>query len=235
MGTRRQQLRRWARRVFRAWLVTVPVLLVAGWFTIHHRPGWYRPPDLDDDGLQRARRESANAADDFGDRLVLGGEFEVTLRASALNEWLAALPHVWPDAQRVFPPEVSELAIHFLPELAQVGAHLSRSGWEAIVNADFRGSLSSDGQSLIVEVVAARVGSLPLPRFMVQPWLARLTARTDESGLSSGGSGADSATPRTSGRFRFRNRFVWPNGERPFRIQSIRMTDSELHLQIHPL
>jgi len=215
--------------------VVVPVLLVSGWFIVHQKPGWYRPPDLDDEGLQRARRESANAADDFGDRLVLGGEFEVTLQESALNEWLAALPHVWPDAQHAFPPDVSDPAVHFSPALAQVGAHLSRSGWETIVSADVRASLSSDGREVIVEVVAVRAGSLPLPHFMVEPWLARFTARMDKSGSSSRGGGAGAAAGRTSAQFRFRNRFVWPNGERSFRIQSIRVTESALRLQIHPL
>ena len=56
-------------------LILLPVLFIAGWLVIHHKPGWYRPPTLAEEGMQRARREAVAAADDFGDRLVLGKTF----------------------------------------------------------------------------------------------------------------------------------------------------------------
>jgi len=223
-------LRRWRRRGGLALLVISPLGASALWLTFQHKPSWYRPVLLSADNFQRARREAVAAADDFGDKLVAGRPFEVTLRQQSVNEWLAALPEIWPEAKDALPPELSAPAVRFEPGLLRIGAHLERAVGQTILSVDLVPEVSKDGASIGIAARALRAGSLSIPRILferVLPWFdpqAPSTAPDDRVSIGQLFSGVTSS-----------NRFVWPNGERAFRIQSVSLIDGELHLNIEPL
>jgi len=203
-------------------------MLGAGWLVIHHKPGWYRPPTLAEEGLQRARREAVAAADDFGDQLVLRRPFEVTLTDSSVNEWLAALPSAWPEAKDWLPPELSEPAVRFTDGCLQVAAKLDRRELQTIVSFDVRPTVTEDAHAIAFTLEATRSGALRIPGWILEPWLrpALEANRPDRPG--------EAETNTGDALFSIPNDFVWPNGERAFRISAIEINDSQLRLTIEP-
>ena len=241
-------------------LVAGLVALIALWLTFQHKPGWYRPATLDEAGIQQARSQAVATADFVGDQMVRGEPFDVVLLDRSVGEWLAALPHVWPDARDSLPPEFSDLAVRFDEGKVQIGAHYAARQWQAIVSVDVLLRPSDDGSAIEIALSSAHSGSLPVPRAILKglldhllqsPWATRRVARSSAS--------LAVAYPRTKARHstagprhpaalqevqsvdelfegvRIRNRFVWFNGDRPFRIDSIRIDGGELRLRIDPL
>ncbi len=132
-------------------LVAGLVALIALWLTFQHKPGWYRPATLDVAGIQQARSQAIATADFVGDQMVRGEPFDVVLLDRSVNEWLAALPHVWPDALDSLPPELSDLAVRFDEGEVRIGAHYAARKWQAIVSVDMLLRRSDDGRA--VEIV----------------------------------------------------------------------------------
>jgi hypothetical protein len=218
------------RRVARAALFISPLMGVALWLSAQHKPSWYRPLKLDSESLQRVRREAVAQADDFGDRLVLGRPFEVTLTQREVNEWLTALPQIWPEANVAWPPEIHEPYVKFSPGTICLAAHVDRSVGQAILNIDLVPELSPDGRSVRVAASALRLGSLPIPRVLLERIASWVTPREAPENDAHRVALAELFSGLTTA-----NRFVWPNGERPFRIRSARIMNAELRLGIEPL
>lgn len=224
-------------------LAAIAVGFVALWFAFQHKPGWYRPAALDEAMLRRARSESVATADYVGDRLVERETFEVTLSDRAVNEWLAAMPELWPEARQAWPPELTEPAVRFDHGSIRLGGNIEYRGWRAIVAVGLTLTVAEDGRSIAVRLDGASGGSLPAPRAVLERWidpeLARLARRSAERGRS--GEGLDSvlSQARSIGDLyagvSVRNRFVWFNGHRPFRIGAIEVREGELKLRIEPL
>ncbi len=217
--------RHWARRAGRRALIALPVMLVVSWLVVHHRPGWYRPPVLDDEGLGRAQRDAVAAADDFGDRLVIRRAFTVTLLERRVNEWLAALPKAWPEAKELLPPELLEPAVHFAAGRLQVGVRLDRRELQSIVSFDLLPSVSADGRTLVFRLGAIRSGAMPIPVSLMERWLKPIIAEN---------ASRDAPVPADA-LFAIPNRFVWPNGERAFRIKNLTASDGQVLIDIEPL
>lgn len=215
----------WARRVGRRTLIALPVVLVVGWLVVHHRPGWYRPPVLDEEGLGRAQRDAIAAADDFGDRLVIRRAFTVTLVEGRVNEWLAALPAAWPESKELLPPEIGEPAVHFAAGRLQVGVKLDRRELQSIVSFDLLPSVSADERTLIFRLDAIRSGAMPIPVSLMERWLKPIIAEN---------AAGDAPAPEDA-LFAIPNRFVWPNGERAFRIKNLTVGDEQVLIDIEPL
>ncbi|MGB2984407.1 MAG: hypothetical protein WBE26_00875 [Phycisphaerae bacterium] len=240
---RTHKLRRLLARVLTAALVAGPVALVALWLTFQHKPGWYRPVILDEAGIQRARSEAVRAADYVSDQMVEGRPFAAVLHDRSVNAWLAALPHSWPEARDVLPPQISDPAVRFDSGELRVGAHYAAEGWQAIISIGVKLGVSEDSGAVEIALNGAHGGSLPVPRVVLEGILDHLLqtlhARHDRS--------IEAAEPLVSALrevqsvdelyegVRIRNRFVWFNGDRPFRIDSIIIDDGELRLQIEPL
>lgn len=238
------------RRGIAAALVTGPCLLVVLWLMFQHKPSWYRPATLDEAGLERARGEATGVADDVSDRIVQGEPFDLVLRDRAVNEWLAGLEGIWPDAQHVIPPELSNLATRFDGDRVRLGALCAGGRVRVILNAAFSVRVSDDGRNVAIALTGARSGSLPIPRAvldrMLNPLLSQQHSR-DVRSRTAAASGKAQPTPLESSLddvrsvddlfegVKVRNRFIWPNGDRPFRIDSIKIDNGELHLRIEPL
>lgn len=179
--------------------------------------------------MQRARREALAAADHFGDKLVLGRPFEVTLTDTSVNEWLAALPSTWPEAKEWLPPEFSEPVVRFVDGTLQIAAKLDRREIQTIVSFDLRPSVTQGGDVIAFTLEATRSGAMRIPGWLLEPWLkpaieADREGPTDPSDAKSGGA-----------LFTIPNDFTWPNGDRPFRITGVGISDSQLRLTIEPM
>ena len=229
-----------------AWGIGLGVGLVALgtlWLVFQHKPSWYRPVTVNETLLQKARRESAATVDTISRQIVQGRPFEVVLADHMVNEWLAALPHQWPDARRAIPPEISDIALSFDAGKIRVGALCVHGGWRAIVSVGLTPGVSADGSKVSVALAEAHGGSMRVPRAVLEDILQRALEYT----RSNPGGGNDNPTELGSilrdvlsveelfEGVSIENNFVWPNGERPFRIDAITVRAGELHLRLEPL
>ncbi len=242
-----KRLRRRGRRVVGVVLgaaatLGLAVLLVL-WLMFQHRPAWYSPARLNEAGIQQARSEATELADSLGDRMARGRPFEVVLIDRKVNEWLAALPHCWPEARRSVPSEISEPAVRFNAGRMHAGAHCESGGWRAIINVELALGVSEDGMSIEIALFEARGGSLQIPRAILGKLLDPLlrgvgdasSRSTDPAGEFLPDLGDVGSVDDLFRGVKIRNRFVWGNGDRPFRIDSITIGEGELRLGIEPL
>lgn len=208
-----------------------------------YKPGWYRPVVLDHAGIQQAERQAVAVADDVGDQMVEGRPFDVVLQDRSVNEWLAALPHVWPEARDALPPELTEPVVNFEDGCVKVGAHYAADGWRAIVSMGLTLDVSAEGSTVTITLLGARGGSLPIPRSVLHRVFDQLSrsAGSVQDEPENAGDALASALQEIESLddlfegVRIDNRFVWPNGDRPFRISSIQIDNARLRLHIEPL
>lgn len=255
----RNRLRLLLKRGFTIGLAAAPLLLGGLWLALHHKPDWYKPRTLDEEGVHQARSETVAMADYVSDRMVEGKPFDVVLRDRSINGWLAALPAIWPDAREVLPPEIHHPAVRFDDGCIRIGTHYVSRRWQAIVSVTLTTAVSRDGTAIEIALVGARGGSLPVPVVLLErilePMLRDMrAARAEEcrmsisdcrleeirptgphSALDNRQSTIDIAVEELFDGIRVKNRFVWFNGRRPFRIDSIRIEPGELRLRIDPL
>lgn len=239
----RRAIIRFAERAISTALVMSVPALIALWLTFQHKPGWYRPALLDEAGIQQARGEAVSVVDFVSDQMVKGRPFEMSMTNAAVNRWLCALPHIWPDAGTKWPPDFSEPAVSFESGGVRIGVHYARDGWRAIASVDLSLHVSDDGETLQVALCGVRGGSLPVPRAILDRVLGphlkgARTVRDD-------GHAADDPIVAILGDVQsveqliagvsIPNRFTWFNGRRPFRIESIEAVDGRLNLRIQPL
>lgn len=236
--------RKQVRRILIACLASSGIVLSITFLAAQHRPGWYKPVKLDplnEGALRSVRREATNTFDAFGDLLFEGKPFEFTLTDESINQVLTALPQIWPEAAETIPQELSELAVHFGKGWVRAGALVSAPNWKAIGSVKVSLSLNEDHSTIKAALVGANCGSLPLPRVVLEPGIDKNLK------VASGGSTNSKIMPSPdSDVVSFRsasqlydgisipNRFTWPNGNRKFRIKSVKLTDGKVQLEIEP-
>ncbi|MFQ5590337.1 MAG: hypothetical protein ACE5HE_04155 [Phycisphaerae bacterium] len=235
------------------------------WAMFEHRPGWYRPGQADDATARRAQVSAAEFVDSISDQLAGSQGIELIVNASEANDWIASLPRLWPEAARSLPPELSNLAIGFRPGAVHVGGYYTGDGWHSILNVTIALELCNEGSTLIVRLTDVHSGALPIPRAALAKVFGKLVGKaSDASGLDAWNPLAPSARrqrelipepspgrpaeQRPSGGLaglrsvdqlfegiRIDNRFIWPNGDRPCRISSLRISPGELRIGLEPL
>jgi len=214
------------------------------WFIVHYKPAWYRPPVADAATVERAKASLAACADRISDRLVLGRRFEVVVRADEVNDWLASWPSLDPRASIQLPDGCQQPAVGFAGGAVWLGAHVAQKHWQSIVSLAMVPALSADGATLHVRLDAVRGGSLPIPRAAVRELVDPLLNRARRSRWDT--ESGEEAWFRQVGRemasvedlftgVEFDNRFVWPNGERAFRIDALAIEPGAIKLVIEPL
>lgn len=216
---------------------------VALWLTAHHKPGWYQPAVLGEPALQRARKHAIATTDWISGQIVRGRPFEFVLHDQIVNEWLAALHTLWPEAKDILPSEMTNLAVGFDDGLIHIGCHYRGRWWQAIVSLGLVVNLSRDERSVEFVLGPVRGGALPVPRSIVHKLLDPLLyavghrrGQPAESELPARSSPRDAGSiDRVFDGITIENRFVWFNGHRPFRISAITIRNRELHLWIEPL
>lgn len=217
---------------------------VAGtlWLMLHYKPTWYSPAPLDDATVHSAQVSTAELLDFIGDRLARGESFEVTMADADVNKWLAALPRLWLDYEETVPPELNSVAVRFESGCCYVGIHYLSKTWQSIIHCVFSVGVARDDSGLLITMADLRVGSVPVP----QAALLRIAGRYDAPYPNAGVVRRDGqAANGKEGLTRYidelfagktvRNRFIWPNGERPFRIDSIKFDLGELRVGLAPL
>ncbi len=245
MAKKRRKLgRRIALRTLIALVVALPVVIALAWLAFQHKPGWYHPAVLDDVRADRARAEATTMADDVSGKIVHAEPFELTLTEREVNEWLAVLPQLAPEYQRSMPRELSMPAVSFEDGVVRLGTLCDIEGWRSVLSIGLRLGLSGDGRDVEVALIDARGGSLPVPQAALDRLFGAILDEerrlADERGRDER-STLDDALSRVSGvddlytGIKVRNRFVWPNGRRPIRIDSMSIGNGELRLRIEPL
>lgn len=219
-------------------ICALSVVLVIGaiWLTFQHRPGWYRPAAADEPTIQRAQTESAALADETSRQIVERKDFEIRLTDRMINDWLAAMPVLWPEAREWLPPGVRDPAVGFDDGEMRVGVFVEREGWRVIANASVAAEVSPDKSTINVMLRSVRGGSLPMPQGVVESLWERVVSgvrRGRIDGLHIAGPEGDAN--ESAHELAIRNRFVWPNGERPFRITRFDAQNGVLTIGMEPL
>jgi len=234
-----------------SWLIRRPYWLAAFgivaittiWLALHYKPVWYVPVSLSEAAALQARKEVASAYENVTLKIIEKSSFEVTLDEHTVTKWLAVLPTLWPEAREALPPEMSEPAVGFQEGRIYLGAHYRRKWWRTIVNLSVAVSLSNDGRFVVVTLEDVRCGLIPVWRTWLRKWLPKESLRghgVPNPGAIASGAQQYQSLPAESGSdlfsgLKIENRFVWLNGERPFRLRSIRIEAGKLRLGIEPL
>ncbi len=171
-------------------------------------------------------------------RMVAGQPFEVVLRGESLNEWLAAAPVSWPDMAEAIPPQVRGMALRLREGGLSLGVRYADERWESIVSVDTSLAMSPDGSSLVVRPMGVRVGAVHVPL----EWIAAAAAAVgpmdirelERSGLRSPTGPITKPADFAQGVV-FDNAFVWPNGERSFRIDALDIDERTARIRVSPM
>jgi len=221
--------------------LVITVFAVSVWLAIRYVPSWYAPPQLSDADLPRRRSSVARTLQDFTDRLIDGDRFTFKLSAHDINEWLAAREAIWPDADRRMPDWLHDPMLTFDDESIIIGARVQRGSWHAVLSTHIYVSPRED--DLVVRIGRTAIGAISAPagyvRDAVDDWLSLLLISMEkmpDSLYEILAAVRDTGTRQVlSEGIRVENRFVWPNGERPFRILSLKAADGWLTLVVEPM
>ena len=225
--------------------ITLMVVLVGGtvgfvtlWLIFQHKPDWYRPPPVNERMLRDIRSEVAEIVEGISQRIVRGETFDLSFTDETVNQWLAALPHVWPDARRNVPPELRDLVIRFDAGRIRIASLLVKGGWRAVLTVAVEVALSKDGRRVSLQLIEAHGGSLPIPHTVLAYMLGGLAIGGGDTAVRSGNPPTlhkpDTAADWLNG-VQVPNRFIWPNGKRPFRIDAIELTEGRIRLRLESL
>ena len=217
----RSTTRRWVSRIV---FYAGPVGVIAILFTLQHRPAWYSPVRLTDLEARDARADATRTADQMGHRLVAGVPFDMVLRDKNVNAWLTATPRAWQELFRSSEVDIADPAVAFIDGKVRIGALFRLGPWPLILSTNWKLTVSPDGESIDLRLVGVRGGSLPVPTGLLASVSGALQSyvggSTDESDQSMTQAAAEQAIPISAfiDGMPIENRFVWPNGERAFRI-----------------
>lgn len=215
----------WLRhRYFRLWgllsLITTVLVIVFVVGAATCRPSWYEPAAVDPARLRTDKQELVELFDSIGDALNNGQAIRCELDEAQFNRWLAARDEIWPlvgfefELEGASYPQIQLLEGNRL----RFGFTSTRSPVSVVMSVTLRLELS--GTDLLVHLEGVRAGALPIPRSLVTRAL-----RTQEGALDL----VDGAT------IRLPNDAIWPNGERPFRIESIEISAGRALVELAPL
>lgn len=217
---------------------------VALWLGLQYKPAWYRHVLGERSAPKRARAEAVRLADTLSDSLVAGRTVEMVLSDRVVTGWLAALPSVMPNADYQLPSGVTEPVVCFDSDgIIRVGARVDQSGMRSILNVGVRVELVEESRYIRVALVYAKGGALQAPRAVMERILKplfnpRLTSYGQVRGSFSQEAGTLPQVHSVDNLFdgvRMANRFVWPNGDRAFKIDGLRHEDGLLKIQITPI
>lgn len=217
--------RRWLtpRRTWALVTLASACLSVGLFLGLTCRPAWYRPPAVDYERLADDRRDFVSVLDAVGVALNQGRSIALTLRQEQVNRWLAARHDLSHEVIDLTLEGVSRPCVEFLADgSARFGATLRLGEWGAVLGVTLRARVRGD------DAVQAEWGGLTLGRVSVPrgvlAWVAgRELARYPEL-----------RTLLESGRYEALNDFVWPNGRRRYRIESLEVRAGVLEIRLGP-
>ncbi len=232
------------RTVFFVALVLAVVAAGTLWLTLQYKPAWYRQAIVERMSPKRARAEAIQLADTIGDSLVARQPTEIKLSDRGVTGWLAVMPSLMPQGQYSLPHGVSALAVRFDEAgFIQVGASVDQKGFRVILSVSIRIELVKQGQYIRMALDQANGGALHLPKallekvlnqFLQSEMVSRVSDKNDRSRSIDTFAKARTVDEWYEGVL-IPNRFVWPNGDRPFKVDRLTFSDSMLTIQIQPM
>lgn len=181
-------------------------------------------------------------ADHIGDQIIAGRPFVLELDERDMNDILAALSNIWPEAAAGWPQAVQRPMLTFSPGRLRVGFEYVPGENRGIVTADMAIAPSPDVAALMIRLDRAALGAVPVPRRVVlgelDPWLERMQAANQTRRTTGGEVGAptrEDLSPLIRDGIEISNLFTWPNGRRRFRVTSIEFSEGMCRLGIEPL
>ena len=223
MNARVEQTLRAGRRARRwiAVLLLVGAVLLVGFVGLFcaatYRPGWYQPAAVDFDRLPEDKQSFVALLDSISAALNRGESIEVVVDQAQLNRWLAARHEVFPPEWQRFEP-LRDPFVEILPEQQlRLACRIGRHGPAVVGSVQVRLAVGPEAIELIGPTL--RAGLLPVPSgWLLDRLPGGVRAYADDRG----------------GRLRIRNRWIWPNGRRRFRIASLRSEAGRLRVRLEP-
>lgn len=218
---RRRTRRRWFLLLLSP-LLTVVLLSIVGALTC--RPAWYEPQAIDYGRMDADKAALVNLMDRIGASLNAGQPIEVELDEAQVNRWLVGRHEF--ESVLGFAFELQNMEdpqVLFLPSGAiRLAGTARRAGWGTVVSLDVQPEVVR-GDEVALHVVALHGGRMPLPR---GPVFGRLREQLVADGAT--------APPDEPHTVTWPNAFEWPNGDRPFRIGSIQVTEHLARIRLEP-
>jgi hypothetical protein len=200
-------------------------VVVGMWLAAIRVPSWYQPVRVDSGQVQAVRDDLETAFDGLNVGMQGDQPFDVVIDQARLTSWLSVREKIWPGVVRYVPGDVALPVLSFAAGRVVAGGLVSRGPLRGVVSAEV--TVEADAETVTLRLVDCRVGALPVPRDVVRRFL---DGRTGGKALING----TKASALLDG-VRVPNRFEWPNGRRPFRIESLELTDGQLIARIEPL
>lgn len=238
-----RKLKRFLQPILTVSLFLLPLLVIVLWLTFQYKPTWYRPAQLDAMAIQQARNSALTRIDDVSRQMVQGRGFDVVLTEEEVNAWLAVLPTSWPNAMEKLPEGISQPVVRFVNGGLWVGAHYTARGWQTIVSFEIALQMEPAEDRLRVTLRHVKLGAISVPLSMLDSVFTDLIRSSSvlpvqenrrRKGVSASVDRSIHSAPTAQG-VSIRNRFVWFNGKRPFRIESLTLTPKQLKLHLQPL
>lgn len=234
---------RWLRLVLLVGLIAGPIALIALWLALHYIPDWYQPVDPTSVEARNARNELINVTDDISRQIVRAEPFELVLTDRTVNQWLTVIPQPAPADGRDGLASIRAPAVRFEPGRIRIGGEYSSAHWTTIVNVCVAIGVTKDGSQIVLRLKEVRGGLLPVPRSLIREMLLSLVQRARPTNGAAPDLPEDVArvletinsADALSDGVAVANRFIWPNGKRPYRIESIRFEDGVVRISIEPL
>lgn len=238
-GARHSRVRLLLRTSLIVTLIVGPGVLIVLWLLFHHKPTWYQPAGPTQQTVHQAQASLANVADQISDQMVQGEPFQIRIGSGAMNDWLAAAPSLHPKFAKALPSVISGLAVGIDDGAVRIGGLAKTKDWQTIFSISIHATVSQTGKEILLRIGDVRMGSLTMPG----PFLRKLI--DDHRNDSRFRRMLDAASRFTLARvetiaefftgIRIANWFVWPNGERPFRIEWIGVEGDAVLIRFHPL
>jgi hypothetical protein len=229
---------RWTARIGLVAALAAPLVLAGLWLAVRHIPGWYRPPRLEGVELRRAQMDATDTFEWISARMVAGQPFDVVLRNESINEWLVAAPAAWLDVPGALPPEIRGVAVRLREGGLSLGIQYADERFEAIVSLDAGLRLTEDGRSLVIRPDGVRVGAVQVPFALITALAGPIVGPLDTAELERAGyrtpDGSIARLEDFAKGLVFDNAFVWPNGDRAFRIESLGIDEGAARIRVVP-
>ncbi len=212
--------------------------VLVGWLMFQRIPGWYRPTELSTHQQGSAITSCINTFNGLGEGLNESpAPFEFRLTADQINAWLAVPIESWPEPYRYhLPPQLADPRVTISPDGLRVGVTFRQGSLQAVLVAHIEANARPDG--VLLRLVGASAGALPVPKSRVRELLAAIDARHWPAGRTVRRQLEYRPMPRLAELYDgivLPNAWIWVNGERPFRITNIAMKPGEMVFTLEPL
>ena len=187
------------------------------------RPSWYVPTSVDQARLAADKRDLVNLLDEIGVALNSGRSIDLEIGEDQLNRWIRARSQ-WPT------PPPAELQLFDFPQVSFPGpqqvraaATIEFAGQPWVLSVTARIEPTADEFILHWETLA--VGRIPMPR----RWISLFLGDDGHRG------GPILRNLVQNGHWVVPARATWKNGNRPFRIRDIGISQGVLRVSLVPL